>query len=49
MSATNTIDTIEDLIALLDRNPQWLDAVVSGLRRDDRISAGIDAEIMEVE
>ncbi len=25
----NTIDTIEDLIELLDRNPQWLDAIRS--------------------
>lgn len=29
MPAINTIDTIEDLIGLLDRNPQWLEAVRS--------------------
>ena len=33
--ATNTIDTIEDLIALLDRNPQWLDALRSRILTRD--------------
>ena len=31
----NTIDTIEDLIALLDRHPQWLDALRSRLLTSD--------------
>ena len=35
MPATNTIDTIDDLIALLDRNPQWLDALRSRLLTPD--------------
>ena len=35
MPATNTIDTIEDLIALLDRNPQWLDALRSRILTRD--------------
>ena len=29
MPATNAVDTIEDLIALLDRHPQWLEALRS--------------------
>ena len=35
MPAMNTIDTIDDLIALLDRNPQWLDALRSRLLTRD--------------
>ena len=35
MPAMNTIDTIEDLIALLDRNPQWLDALRSRILTRD--------------
>ena len=35
MPATNTIDTIDDLIALLDRNPQWLDALRSRILTRD--------------
>ena len=33
--ATNTIDTIDDLIALLDRNPQWLDTLRSRILTRD--------------